>query len=172
MPTQAKADQIDEIAARLQEATACWYVDARGLTVSETQQLRRNIREAGAEMKVYKNKLAIRALNQCELPSCEDILAGPTAFIFTGDDVAAPAKAIKDFAKENANLEIKGGLMEGKVLTPAEVEAVAALPTKDQLMGQIAGMLAGVARGLAVTINGVPSGLAQVVKAVADTKAA
>ena len=88
MPTQKKADQIQEIVEKIQNAAAVWYIDARGLTVKETQQLRRNVVAAGGEMKVYKNTLAVRALAQHELPTCEEILAGPTAIIFAGEDVA------------------------------------------------------------------------------------
>ena len=81
-------------------------------------------------------------------------------------------KALKTFAKANENLEIKGGLMEGAAVSAAEVEAIASLPSREQLMAQIAGAISGVARGLATTINGVPRGLAQVVKAVAEQKEA
>ena len=96
----------------------------------------------------------------------------PSAFVFSGNDVAASAKALKTFAKANQNLEIKGGLMEGAAVSAAEVEAIASLPSREQLMAQIAGAISGVARGLATTINGVPRGLAQVVKAVAEQKEA
>lgn len=153
MPTQKKADQIEEIAAKLKEAGACWFVDARGLTVKETQELRRNVRAAGGEMKVYKNTLAIRALAQLELPTCEDVLAGPTAFIFAGEDVAAPAKAANDIAKANENLEIKGGLMDGAQMSVEEVVKIASLPSRDQLIGQIACSLTAVASQLAIAIG-------------------
>ena len=172
MPTQKKIDQVAEIESKFNESSACWFVDARGLTVSEVQDLRRKIRDAGARMHVYKNNLAALAIKNVNLPEIPDVLAGPTAFIFTGDDVAAPAKVVKEFMKENDTLELKGGMMDGEVLSVEEVIAVASLPSREELMGQIAGMLAGVARGLAVTINGVPRGLAQVTKAAAETKAA
>ena len=153
MPTQKKADQIEEIAGKIKEANAVWYVDARGLTVKETQQLRRNVTAAGGEMKVYKNTLAVRALAQLELPTCEDILAGPTAFIFAGEDVAAPAKAANDVAKANQNLEIKGGLMDGAVMSADEVKVIASLPSRDQLIGQIACSLTAVASQLAIAFG-------------------
>ena len=107
---------------------------------------------------------------EAELPTLDDILQGPSAFVFAGEDVAASAKVLKEFAKENPTLEIKGGLMEGKAVSAAEVEAIASLPSREVLIAQIAGAISGVARGLATTINGVPRGLAQVVKAVADQK--
>ena len=100
------------------------------------------------------------------------MLEGPSAFVFAGSDVAAAAKAVKNFAKKNPNLEIKGGLMEGAAVSAAQVEAIASLPSREELLAQIAGAISGVARGLAVALNGVPSGLAQVTKAVADQKEA
>ena len=151
---------------------AVWVVDDRGLTVKEAQELRRNIREAGAVMKVYKNTLVHIALEDAELPTLDDMLNGPSAFVFAGEDVAAAAKAVKNFAKGNDKLEIKGGLMEGKAVTAAEVEAIASLPSRDELLAHIAAAINGVAKALAVCVNGVPQGLAQVTKAVADQKAA
>ena len=149
-----------------------WVVDYCGLTVKEIQELRSNIREAGASMKVYKNTLMRLALSESELPTLDDMLEGPSAFVFAGSDVAAAAKAVKEFAKKNDKLEIKGGLMEGAAVSAAEVEAIASLPSREELLAQIAGAISGVARGLAVAINGVPRGLAQVTKAVADQKEA
>ncbi len=172
MPNAQNKEMLEAIKADLDGVSAVWVVDYRGLTVKEIQNLRHNIREAGANMKVYKNTLMRIALEQSELPTLDDMLEGPSAFVFAGDDVAAAAKAVKNFAKENQNLEIKGGLMEGKAVSAAEVEAIASLPSREELIAQIAGAISGVARGLATTINGVPRGLAQVVKAVADQKEA
>ena len=160
MPNAQNKEMLASIKEDLDGVSAMWVVDYRGLTVKEMQQLRRDIRETGSVMKVYKNTLVHLAL------------AGPSAFVFSGNDVAASAKALKTFAKANENLEIKGGLMEGAAVSAAEVEAIASLPSREQLMAQIAGAISGVARGLATTINGVPRGLAQVVKAVAEQKEA
>jgi large subunit ribosomal protein L10 len=121
-------------------------------------------------MKVYKNTIVRIALANAGEPAMDEILAGPSAFVFAGSDVAASAKVLRDFAKDNKDLEIKGGLMEGAVLSASEVEAIASLPSRDQLMAQIAGAISGVARGLATTISGVPRGLAQSIKQVAEQK--
>ena len=172
MPSVKNETKLAQIKEDLEGAGAVWVVDACGLTVKETQALRQAVREAGASMKVYKNTLMHIALADAELPTLDDMLAGPSAFVFSGNDVAASAKALKTFAKANENLEIKGGLMEGAAVSAAEVEAIASLPSREQLMAQIAGAISGVARGLATTINGVPRGLAQVVKAVAEQKEA
>ena len=89
-----------------------WVIDYRGLTVKEVEALRRSIREADAKMGVYKNTLMRLALENAELPELGDILSGPSAFVFATGDPVASAKAIKDFAKKNENLVIKGGMME------------------------------------------------------------
>ena len=156
MPNAQNKEMLASIKEDLDGVSAMWVVDYRGLTVKEMQQLRRDIRETGSVLKVYKNTLVHLALAEAELPTLDDMLAGPSAFVFSGND----------------NLEIKGGLMEGAAVSAAEVEAIASLPSREQLMAQIAGAISGVARGLATTINGVPRGLAQVVKAVAEQKEA
>ena len=172
MPNAENVEMLAQIKGDLEGSSAMWVVDYRGLTVKDIQNLRRSIREAGAVMKVYKNTIMHIALEQAEMPTLDDMLAGPSAFVFAGEDAAAAAKAVKDFAKSTENLEIKGGLMDAVALSAAEVEAIASLPSREQLMAQIAGAISGVARGLATAINGVPRGLAQATKAVADQKAA
>ena len=170
MPNMKNQETLSQIKQELDGVSAVWVVDYCGLTVKEIQELRSNIREAGASMKVYKNTLMRLALSESELPTLDDMLEGPSAFVFAGSDVAAAAKAVKEFAKKNDKLEIKGGLMEGAAVSAAEVEAIASLPSREELLAQIAGAISGVARGLAVAINGVPRGLAQVTKAVADQR--
>ena len=172
MPNVKNQETLVKIKEDLDGISAMWVVDYRGLMVKETQALRASIREAQGSMKVYKNTLMHLALSESELPTLDDMLEGPSAFVFAGSDVAAAAKAVKEFAKKNDKLEIKGGLMEGAAVSAAEVEAIASLPSREELLAQIAGAISGVARGLAVAINGVPRGLAQVTKAVADQKEA
>ena len=172
MPNAQNIEMLEQIKGDLEGASAMWLVDYRGLTVADIQSLRRNVRDAGAVMKVYKNTIMHLALEQTDQPTLDDLLAGPSAFVFAGEDAAAAAKAVKDFAKGNDNLAIKGGLMDAVALSAAEVEAIASLPSREELIAQIAGAISGVARGLATAINGVPRGLAQATKAVADQKAA
>ena len=166
MPNVKNQETLAVIKEELSNAGAVWVVDYCGLTVKEVQELRRSVREAGASMKVYKNTLVHIALEDAELPTLDDMLNGPSAFVFAGEDVAAAAKAVKNFAKSNDKLEIKGGV------TAAEVEAIASLPSREELLAHIAAAINGVAKALAVCVNGVPQGLAQVTKAVADQKAA
>lgn len=172
MPNVKNQEVLSQIKQDLDGVSAVWIVDYCGLSVKEIQKLRSDIREAGASMKVYKNTLVHIALSDMELPTLDDMLQGPSAFVFAGSDVAAAAKAVKEFAKSNNKLEIKGGLMEGAAVSAAEVEAIASLPSREELIAQIAGAISGVARGLAVALNGVPSGLARATKAVAEQKEA
>ena len=172
MPNAKNQSMLSAIKEDLEGAGAVWVVDACGLTVKEVEALRNAVRESGACMKVYKNTVMRIALSESELPTLDDMLHGPSAFVFAGEDVAAAAKAVKNFAKGNDKLEIKGGLMEGKAVTAAEVEAIASLPSREELLAHIAAAINGVAKALAVCVNGVPQGLAQVTKAVADQKAA
>lgn len=172
MPNAQNKETLAKIKEDLEGVSALWLVDYRGLTVKEAQQLRRDIRAAGARLTVYKNTLMKLALADAGLPAIDDLLEGPSAFVFAKEDPAAAAKAIKTFAKDNENLIIKGGLMEGEAVDAAQVEAIASLPSREELMAQIAMLINGVARGLAVTINGVPQGLAQAVSQVADQKPA
>ncbi len=172
MPNVKNQETVAKIKEELSATQAVWIVDYRGLTVKEIQELRRNVRASGASMKVYKNTLMHLALTECELPTMDDLLEGPSAFVFANEDPAAAAKVLKTFAKSNENLSIKGGMMEGEAYDAAQVEAIASLPSREELMGQIAGMISGVARGLATSINGVPRGLAQSLSQVAEQKPA
>ena len=172
MPNAKNHSMLTAIKEDLEGAGAVWVVDACGLTVKEVEALRGAVREAGAAMKVYKNTVMRIALAESELPTLDDMLHGPSAFVFAGSDVAAAAKAVKEFAKTNENLQIKGGLMEGAAVSAEEVEAIASLPSREELYAHIAAAINGVAQGLATAINGVPRGLAQVTKAVADQKEA
>ena len=172
MPNAQNTEMLANIKADLQDVTAMWVVDYRGLTVKEVEGLRRAIREADGVMKVYKNTLMRIALEETENPNCDEVLSGPSAFVFAGADPVASAKALKEFAKKNKKLVIKGGMMDGVFVNAAGVEAIASLPSREQLLGQIAGAINGLARGLAVCINGVPSGLARCVSQIAEQKPA
>ena len=130
MPNKQNIANVEKIAQDLEGISAMWVIDYRGLTVKEVEALRGSIREAGAKMSVYKNTLMALALKNAELPELDEVLAGPSAFVFATGDPVASAKAIKDFASKNQNLVIKGGMMDGVAYGAAEVEAIAALPSR------------------------------------------
>ena len=173
MPQQYKIDKVAEIEERVKSSNGVFVVSYKGLTVKQAQELRHQLREVGAEMKVYKNNLTRLALKNQEQPEIDELLAGPCAYVFYENEPVEPAKALKEFAtKSKGVLEIKGGISEGKAVTAAEVQAIADLPTKDQLLGQIAGLINGFARDIAVCVNGVSSGLARQISQISEQKAA
>ena len=173
MPQQYKIDKVAEIESRIEANNGVFVVSYNGLTVKQAQELRHQLREVGAEMKVYKNNLVRLALKNQNQPAIDEILAGPLAYVFYENEPVEPAKALKEFAsKSKGVLEIKGGISEGNAVTAEEVQAIADLPTKDQLLGQIAGLINGFARDIAVCVNGVSSGLARSIQQVSEQKAA
>lgn len=173
MPQQYKIDKVAEIESHIEANNGVFVVNYNGLTVKQSQELRHQLREAGAEMKVYKNNLVRLALKNQEQPELDEILVGPTAYVFYENEPVEAAKALKEFAQKSKGvLEIKGGISEGKAVTAEEVNAIADLPTKDQLLGQIAGLINGFARDIAVCVNGVSSGLARSIQQVSEQKAA
>lgn len=173
MPQQYKIDKVAEIEERVQASAGLYVVSYNGLTVKQAQELRHALREAGAEMKVYKNNLIRLALKNQEQPAIDEMLAGPLAYVFYNEEPVSSAKVLKDFAQKNKDvIEVKGGISEGKVINAEEAKAIAELPTKDQLLGQIAGLISGFARDIAVCVNGVSSGLARTVQQISEQKAA
>lgn len=108
MPSTKNVDALAQIKEDLADVQAVWVVDYRGLTVKEAQELRRNIREAGAVMKVYKNTLMHIALKELDMADMDEILSGPSAFVFADGDPVASAKALRDFSKDNENARHQG----------------------------------------------------------------
>ena len=172
MPAQSKFDQVEKINEKIDASCGLFVVDYNRLTVAQAQDLRHQLREAGAEMKVFKNNLVRIALKEKEQPAIDELLAGPNAFVFFETEPVSAAKVLRDFSKKEKILEIKGGISEGKVVNAEEVQAIADLPSKDQLLGQIAGLISGFARDIAVCVNGVSSGLARSIQQVSEQKAA
>src|SRR5699024_3157547 len=124
-------------------------VDYRGLDVAEVTELRKQLREAGIEYKVYKNSMSRRAVAEVELSELDDILVGPTAIAFSNDDVVAPAKIINNFAKEHQNLEIKGGVIEGSIATLEQIKELADLPNYEGLLSMLLSVLQAPVRNFA-----------------------
>ncbi len=173
MPQQYKIDKVAEIESCIEQNAGLFVVSYNGLTVMQAQELRHTLRECGAQMKVYKNNLAKIALKNQEQPEIDELLAGPNAYVFYETEPVEAAKALKTFAEKSKGvLEIKGGISDGKAVTADEVKAIAELPTKDQLLGQLAGLISGFARDIAVCVNGVSSGLARSIQQVSEQKAA
>lgn len=172
MPTNAKTDKVAEIKNRLTGSTGVIMADYRGLTVKEMQELRSKVREAGGEVKVYKNTLTEIAVRELALPSMDEFLNGPTAFVFAGEDPVAPTKAVMGFAKEHKALEVKGGFVQNAIVDAAAVKAIAALPSRDELIAKLLGTMLNPLVNTVRVLNAPVGALARAINAVAQQKEA
>ena len=142
---------VSEIKEKFENAKSVVLFDARGLKVSEVNELRRALRESGSEYKVYKNTLTKRAVEEANI-DLEQYLEGPTAISFSQDELA-PVKIISDFAKQHEALELKAGIVEGKIANVDELKAYAMIPSRDGLLTMLAGGMIGVVRDLSIWQN-------------------
>ena len=142
---------IDEIKDKFANASSVVLFDPRGLKVSEVTELRRNLREAGADYKVYKNTLTKRAIAESGF-ELDNYLEGPTAISFSSDELA-PVKIISEFAKKHKALELKAGIVEGKVANAQELSSYAAIPSREGLLTMLAGGLIGTVRDLSICLD-------------------
>lgn len=139
MPRPDKVQAVAEIRERFEGAEAVFVTEYRGIAVKQMGDLRRRLREAGAEYKVVKMSLARRAVDELGLTGVGDHLVGPTALAFAQDDPVATAKALRDYSKDDENLVIKLGLLADKVLQPEEVGRLADIEPREVLLAKIAG---------------------------------
>jgi large subunit ribosomal protein L10 len=171
MPSQLKFDVVKEIKDTLDEAVGgVFLVDYRGLTVIEMATLRRELREVGGDLRVYKNRLVNIALRENALPSLDDLLLGPSAFVFIAEEPVASAKVIAKFSKAHPALEMKGGLVSGDVLDVAQMKALSKLPSREELIAKLLGTLTNPARGMVTVLGGVSRGLVTALDAIAKGK--
>ncbi|EIT84068.1 50S ribosomal protein L10 [Fictibacillus macauensis ZFHKF-1] len=152
---ETKKQLVSDIAGQLRESKSTILVDYRGLSVAAVTELRKQLREAGIEFKVYKNTMTRRAADETGLSELNEHLTGPTAIAFSNDDVVAPAKILNNFAKENEALEIKAGVIEGRVATVEEVKALADLPSRDGLLSMVLSVLQAPIRNFALVTKAV-----------------
>ena len=142
MPTEKKIETVQELRDRIERCVIAIATDYRGLTVTEMGQLRRAIREAGVEMRVVKNRLFLRALQEADRPEMAELLEGPTAIIFGYDDVVAPARVANEYMRTARNaFAVRNGAMDGRLLSTADLRDLASLPSREILAGQVAGAL-------------------------------
>ena len=172
LPREEKVQLVNNLRDDIQNASAMYLTDYRGLTVSEMAALRRSLRESGAEYKVVKNTLFKLALEGIADSHIAEILEGPTAVAFVRDDPISPARTILDFMKDHETLSVKGGYMEGRFYDPAQVVALSKIPPQEILLAQLVGSVQAPVYGLVSTLQGVVSSLVYTLQAVADKKAA
>lgn len=140
-PRADKVSTVAEITDKLGDSLAVFVTEYRGLSVGQLADVRNALRPAEADYVVYKNTLARLAVKDTDFAGLDEYLVGPTALAFVRGDVAAAAKAIRDSAKANPALVVKGGVLGGNALSAADVTALADLPSREQLLAQLAGAL-------------------------------
>lgn len=166
-----KAELVTELRDRLSKSPNLYMTDFTGIAVQPMTELRSKMRSAGVEYLVVKNTLALRALQEASVTGVEDVLEGPTAFVFVGDDPVLAAKLISDFQKEHDALTVKAGLLDGQPVTPEEVKRLASLPSHDQMLGQVAGLMQGPLQGFVGALGGLLYQLVGVLDALKTQRA-
>lgn len=143
MATQQKIDLVEQYSQKFKDAKSIFLADFRGMTVEETNNLRRDFRSAGVEYRIVKNTLASLSFKNVGLESMSQFLTGCTAFAFSDKDPVAPIKVIKEYTKKNKNakIEVKGCVFEGKIFAADQVDALSNLPTRDVLLSQFVRVL-------------------------------
>ena len=150
---ELKQPVVKEISDLLEGVQSAVLVDYRGLTVEQDTKLRKELREAGVSYKVYKNTLINLAVQGTEFESLSQVLEGPTALAVSKDDATAPARILHNFAKTAPALELKAGIVEGTYYDADAIKAVAAIPSRDELLGRLLGSIKSPISNLARVLN-------------------
>jgi large subunit ribosomal protein L10 len=171
-PRAEKVAVVEEVTAKLGAADATIVTEYRGMTVGQLATLRRQLRNSGGEYKVYKNTLARFGAERAGLDGLADLLVGPTAIAFVSGDAAGVAKALKDAARTNPLLIIKGGTMGNKTMSASDVDALADLPSREVLLAMIAGAFQAPLVKTAGLLQALPRNFAYGLKALIDQREA
>lgn len=172
MAREDKVAEVAEVRERLAGSAATLLTHYRGLTVKELKQLRRELSQSNAELRVVKNTLAKRAAADAGIEGLDDLLEGPTSLVFCGDDPVGPAKALKRFAKDHPNLVIRGGYLDGAVMGPEEATRLADLASREELLAKLAGLMQGALSGFARLLQAPLAHQARLLQALIDDRVA
>ncbi|HHV15106.1 MAG TPA: 50S ribosomal protein L10 [Gelria sp.] len=173
MPNIEKKQQIvQEIQQKIEDATLVVFTDYRGLNVQEMTDLREKLRVPGVEFKVLKNTMVEFALKNTGHEELIPSIFGPNAVLFSNEDPVSPVKTIYDFIKQYKKLEVKVGILEGQVLEPDKIKALADLPSQEVLLGQIAGTMQAPITSLVYVLNANLTGLVRVIDQIREQKEA
>ena len=168
MPTQRKVESVADLTDKLSRTQLTLVTDYRGLTVAEITDLRKKLRDTGAELIVAKNTLTLRAAKETGHEALESLLSGPTALAFAFQDAAKTAKAISDFNKGPKKLVVRGGMLGNALLGANVLEQVSSLPTREQVLAQIVGGVAAPVSGVVGVINAAITNVLYVLQARID----
>ena len=165
MPTEAKRAQVESIRELLESCTSVVSTDYTGLSVQSMTDLRRSLRGNGVGFRVVKNTLTHLAADAAGKPGMKEIVEGPTGIAFSFDDPVAPAKAIREFLRSSRSpITMRGGLLGEQVLTAAEVDRLADVPSKEELVARLMGQLLAPITGLAYVLDAPVASLARVLQ--------
>jgi large subunit ribosomal protein L10 len=167
-----KVAVVDEVRTRIGDASASIVSEYRGLSVAELAELRNSLAAVGGDYRIFKNTLVRRAIDGGEYQPLSEYLSGPSALTFVQGDVSAVAKALKDFARGNPLLVIKGGLADGSLLSSADLAALADLPPREVLLARLAGALAAPMQQMAGLLQALPRNLAYGLSALIEQREA
>ena len=167
-----KKELVKRLNQEFSEAAVAILVDYKGLDVENVTRLRSEIRQQGAGMEVVKNTLLRRASQGTDAALMEDYYEGPNAIVISRDDPVAPAKVLVDFIKENDNLEIKAGTFNGQLVGVDQIQQLAKMPSREELLGQLASTLNQVPTSFVRVLNEVPRSMVNVLDAVREKKEA
>ena len=172
MNKQSKEDLVAEFAEKLKVAKAAFLADYRGLDVDQANDLRNKLREVGVEYRVVKNTLLRLAAKDTGSACFDEFLNGPTAIALVNEEPVGPAKALVEFAKKNDAFELKAGMLDGKLLAVAEIQALAELPSREELLAKMLGSMSAPATNFVGVLAAVPRTFVQVLAAIKDQKEA
>ncbi|MFA5809810.1 MAG: 50S ribosomal protein L10 [Thermoleophilia bacterium] len=172
MNKEDKAAKVAELTEMVKGSTAMLLADYRGISVAEARELRSELKEVGARYEVTKNTLMIRAAEEAGVSDIKEHLQGPTAIAFCSEDAVNPARVLVKFAKALKTLEIKGGILEGKLIDVEKIKFLASLPPREVLLSQLLGAMQGPIRGLAIVCAGPIRGLVTVLTRIQEQKEA
>lgn len=163
---------VGETAARLQGVASCVVVDYQGMTAQQAWEFRAVLRESKVQMKVVKNSTTAVALKQVGSEKLKALITGPTALVYGGDDVTVPSRKVVGYREKSKSKKpvIRGGYLDGKVLTPEEVVALSRMPTREQLLGQLFGTLNAPAANFVGALAQITRGFVTVVKQYGEKK--
>ena len=148
-----KKEEVSALAAKMKESKLILLTEYRGINVTDDTTLRKDLRNANATYTVIKNNITRRALSEAGIEGLEDKLEGPVAVVMSSEDYLEPSKVIYNFTKENEYYKIKGGVIDGKVMTAEEIITLAKLPSRETLLSMLAGALLGNISKIAVALN-------------------
>ncbi len=166
-----KKEVVDDLVARLQEASSIVLTDYRGLNVAQMTDLRRQFREAGVDFRVVKNTLMRRAAGQAGFDQLEEHLVGPTAAAFSTGDPVGPAKVLVEYARGNEHVQLKIGVLDGNIIGVDDIKRLGNLPSRQQLLAQSAGAIAAPIRGVMYLLSAPLRSFAYGLAALRDQKA-